>query len=122
MKQFLLVGLGGFFGSMARYGVTLASFRWFAPAFPAGTFAANVLGCFFIGLLLGLAIKAEWMSKDLYLLLATGFCGGFTTFSTFSAENVQLFNEGNYTTAFLYLGASVVAGIAAVILGIWFVK
>lgn len=122
MKQFLLVGLGGFFGSMARYGITLVSFKWFATAFPAGTFAANVLGCFFIGLLLGLAIKAEWMSKDLYLLLATGFCGGFTTFSTFSAENVQLFNEGNYTTAFLYLGASMIAGIAAVMLGIWLVK
>lgn len=122
MKQFLLVGLGGFFGSMARYGVTLAGFRWFTLAFPAGTFTANVLGCFFIGLLMGVALKAEWMSKDLYLLLATGFCGGFTTFSTFSAENIQLFNEGNYTTAFLYLGASLVAGIAAVIFGIWLVK
>ncbi len=122
MKQLLLVGLGGFFGSIARYGLTLAGARWLSVAFPAGTFAANVLGCFFIGVLMGLAIKASWMNKELYLLLATGFCGGFTTFSTFSAENVQLLGEGNYATAITYLAGSLLAGLLAVAVGLWLVK
>lgn len=122
MKQLLLVGLGGFFGSIARYGLALAGVRWFSSAFPGGTLAANILGCFFIGLLMGLAIKAHWMSKDLYLLLATGFCGGFTTFSTFSAENVQMFSEGNYASAIAYVTVSLLVGVIAVALGMWLVK
>lgn len=122
MKQFFLVGLGGFFGSIARYGLALAGQRWMASSFPAGTFVANVLGCFFIGLLIGLAGKTQWLGKDLYLLLAAGFCGGFTTFSSFSGENLQMLQNGEYAVAFSYTAASLAAGLAAAGAGVWLTR
>lgn len=122
MKAMLLVGAGGFAGSVARYLITLLAARWFTAPFPLGTFAVNVLGSLLIGIIMGLGLKSGWMSKDLYLLLATGFCGGFTTFSTFSAENVNLLSTGNYLTAGFYLGGSILLGVGAVMLGLWLVK
>lgn len=122
MKEILLVGAGGFLGSIARYGLSLLGARWLPGDFPAGTFTANIMGCLLIGIIMGLGLRWEWMTRDLFLLLATGFCGGFTTFSTFSAENLTFVTTGNYAIAALYLGSSLLLGLAAVFGGLWLVK
>ncbi len=122
MKEVLLVGAGGFAGSIGRYLLSLAGTRWFPGEFPAGTFSANIIGCFIIGLLMGIGLKSEWMSRDLFLLLATGFCGGFTTFSTFSAENINFITAGHYLMAASYFAGSILLGGVAVLFGLFLVK
>ncbi len=107
MKQLLLIALGGGTGSVLRYLVSLWMARCCPSPFPVGTFAVNMLGCFLMGLLLGLADRHAVFNEELRSLLIIGFCGGFTTFSTFSAENVNLFGSGSYGLAALYIGASV---------------
>ncbi|ESU25095.1 crcB protein [Flavobacterium enshiense DK69] len=74
---------------------------------------ANILGCFLIGLFLGLLEKHDVAHPNLKFFLITGFCGGYTTFSTFSSENISLFQANQYGTAFLYIGLSVVVGLTA---------
>lgn len=88
-------------------------------SFPFGTFAVNMIGCFLIGLL-----SAYFLKVDNYLkfLLITGFCGGFTTFSTFSIENYSLWQNGNYFTLGLYILSSVVLGLFAVFAGFQMIK
>ncbi|WP_416864151.1 MAG: fluoride efflux transporter CrcB [Imperialibacter sp.] len=122
MKEVLLVGAGGFAGSAGRYLLTLAGAKWLPMNFPLGTFTANVLGCLVIGVLIGAGVKTEWMTRDIFLLLATGFCGGFTTFSTFSAENINLITTGHYLLAAFYFLSSVILGGLAVLLGMWLTK
>lgn len=121
MKQLLLVFLGGGFGSMLRFllGKYLNST---SSGIPFGTFAANILGSLLIGIILGMAAKNETINDEYTLLLATGFCGGFTTFSTFAYENHVLLKSGDFLTFFLYTIASFVIGFAAVFLGILLVK
>ncbi|MCH2217588.1 MAG: fluoride efflux transporter CrcB [Flavobacteriales bacterium] len=118
MKQVLLVFLGGGFGSAARF---LLGKLWNNPesGFPYGTFAANVMGSFFIGIILGLAAKNETLTQSQTLLLATGFCGGFTTFSTFAYENHIFLKQGDLMTFALYTVASFVTAFLAVFLGIY---
>jgi CrcB protein len=84
------------------------------PTFPAATFAVNVLGCFLIGLLAGASLRAGWMDAPKKALLITGFCGGFTTFSAFSLENLQMYQLGSYAMLAVYVAASVAVGLAAV--------
>ncbi len=121
MKQLLLVFLGGGFGSAMRF---LLGKYLNSPAngIPYGTFAANILGSLFIGIILGLAAKNEAINEQYTLLLATGFCGGFTTFSTFAYENHVFLKSGDFMTFFLYTIASFIIGFAAVFLGIFLVK
>ncbi|WP_046745970.1 fluoride efflux transporter CrcB [Kordia zhangzhouensis] len=121
MKQLLLVFLGGGFGSMLRFllGKYLNST---SSGIPFGTFAANILGSLLIGIILGMAAKNETINDEYTLLLASGFCGGFTTFSTFAYENHVLLKSGDFLTFFLYTIASFVIGFAAVFLGILLVK
>ncbi|WP_420574390.1 fluoride efflux transporter CrcB [Kordia sp.] len=121
MKQLLLVFLGGGFGSALRFllGKYLNSA---ATGIPYGTFAANILGSLFIGIILGMAAKNEAISEQHTLLLATGFCGGFTTFSTFAYENHVFLKSGDFMTFFLYTVTSFVIGFAAVFLGMYVVK
>jgi CrcB protein len=121
MKQVILVFLGGGFGSALRFllGKYLNST---ASGIPYGTFAANILGSLFIGIILGLAAKNQTITEQHTLLLATGFCGGFTTFSTFAYENHIFLKSGDFMTFFLYTIASFVIGFAAVFLGIFAVK
>lgn len=112
----LLVFLGGGLGSLSRYGIS----RLMPPAdFEAGdipwfTLAANILACIILGAGIGLVSK-DLISKELQLLLLTGFCGGFSTFSTFSLELVRLGEEGYWGGAVLYLGLSLAGGILAVV-------
>ncbi len=121
MKQFLLVFLGGGIGSMARY--LLAKYlNSEATGIPFGTFLANIIGSLFIGLILGLAAKNDSLTQDQTLLLATGFCGGFTTFSTFAYENHVFLKSGDFFHFFMYALASFALGLAAVFVGIYLVK
>lgn len=113
MREFLLVGIGGMIGSMARYA---ASLLLPALSFPLATFVVNILGCLIIGIVFGYTQQGN-INPALRLLLATGICGGFTTFSTFSAETLLLLRDGNILLAMLYVGGSLSAGIFCTWLG-----
>ena len=116
IQEFLLVGSGSFFGGMARYGISLI-FKGGGSVFPWATFLANVIGCFLIGLICAVFGRQSDMSANVYLFLTTGFCGGFTTFSTFSKESLLLLQSGDYRYFFLYFLGSVLLGLLAVLAG-----
>jgi CrcB protein len=116
LKQFLLVGVGGAAGSMLRFLTSVVTAKFFAGIFPLATLITNIAGCFLIGLLMGKLSAAT--DHQLRLLLVTGFCGGYTTFSAFSYENMMLFNSNNSLQAIGYIFASVMGGIIAVWLGL----
>lgn len=122
LKNILLVGLGGAIGSVLRYLSTVLVDRCFQSLFPWATFFINILGCLIIGGLLGVFGRQQLTGADMRLLFVTGFCGGYTTFSAFAAENLTLFQSGQSWMAVLYIVASVLAGIAAVWLGMFLVK
>lgn len=112
IRNILLVALGGAIGSVCRYllsGINIASWPW-------GTFVVNILGSLLIGLLTGLMSKGI-LSPEMKLLLVTGFCGGFTTFSTFANESFSMMKAGDVLLMALYVGTSVMIGIFAVWLG-----
>lgn len=117
----MLVGIGGFFGSAARYGVKLLTEKYLPLTFPYGTFIVNILGCFIIGLLFGLA-ERNHISNTSWLIVATGFCGAFTTFSTFALENNIMIDDKLPITAIVYTLLSLIAGILLCRAGIWLVK
>ena len=122
VKNILLVGLGGGFGSICRYLMQKWIYDIYPHPFPLGTFLVNVLGCFAIGVIYGAAEKSNVLNFEWRLLLTTGICGGFTTFSTFAFENVVLLRGGNVTYFLLYIGLSVTVGIGAVFGGIAIIK
>ena len=115
--MWLIVGLGGFLGSVARYLTALQLTKWFPSAFPWGTFVVNIVGCLLIGLIYGFAERYQWSTPGIRIFLATGFCGGFTTFSSFAFENVQLIQTGSLGVLAVYTVASVALGLAFVTLG-----
>lgn len=113
----LLVGAGGALGSIARYLTTIGIDRRLDhPSFPFGTLTVNVLGSLVIGLVLSLFMKKVGWShmQEWRLFLATGFCGGFTTFSAFAVENLRLFQDKSPGIALLYISVSVIGGLIAV--------
>ena len=119
MKDLLLVGIGGFVGSVARYALGGWVLQLAGPLrFPAGTFTVNLLGCLVMGLLAGAVARYEVFGPGTRLLLFTGVLGGFTTFSAFGLEATQLIRRGEFGVAALYAGSSMVLGIAAVWVGI----
>ncbi len=121
-RAIILVGLGGALGSIFRYLTAVVVNKYFQTTFPWATFAANILGCLIIGILLGLFERHQLTNTDLKFLLITGFCGGYTTFSTFAAENMSLFQSSNTGTAFLYIAASLLVSLFAVYLGLTLTK
>ena len=121
MKQALIVFIGGGFGSMLRY-VISKKLNHFFEHFYLGTFLVNVLGCLLIGFLLAFSEKNNFISQNQMLLLATGFCGGFTTFSTFAYEQHNLLRTSGLLFFSSYTLASIVLGIIAIVAGIWLAK
>lgn len=121
MKSMLLVGLGGGIGSVLRYGLSLWIGKYYQGIFPVATFAVNISGSFIIGLLIGL-LDIHPADSGLKYLFMIGFCGGFTTFSAFAAENLSLLHSGNSITAMVYMVACIAASILAVWSGIVLVR
>jgi CrcB protein len=116
MMQWLLIFAGGGLGSMCRFALS----NWLsskAISFPWGTFAANLISSLILGVLIGIQMQSG-LSENKKLFLMIGFCGGFSTFSTFSAELFQLIENQQLQTAFLYVASSVLLGIAMIFLGI----
>ena len=121
MKSFLLVFFGGGLGSSLRYLVSIAM-NQYSKVLPFGTFTVNILGCLLIGLILGYAQKDNTLTSNQTLLLVTGFCGGFTTFSAFANENLELIKNGEIFDFSMYSISSIVVGIVAVFVGLYFSK
>ena len=121
IRDLLLVGTGSFVGGLARY---LVSFLMRSPVtcFPWGTFTVNIVGCLLIGALWGWTNRCPSVSPQLSLLLSVGFCGGFTTFSTFSKESLALLQSGCYATLACYALGSIFLGFLAVALGYMLAK
>src|SRR5437867_4307962 len=121
-RSILLVGIGGFVGSIARYLVAVFFAGQLSSAFPFATFAVNVVGCFLIGILFALSDRGNILTPEWRIFLTTGFCGGLTTFSTFSSESIRLLQDGEFLYLAFNVLFSVVAGIAATYLGILLIK
>ena len=112
--NFILVGVGGGLGAIARYLLSGLVFHQTTDwKFPLPTFLVNVLGCLVAGLLAGFVVKLDWFTEQHRLFLFTGILGGFTTFSAFGVETVHLLRDGHLGIAALYVGMSVVAGIGS---------
>ncbi|RZK02587.1 MAG: fluoride efflux transporter CrcB [Flavobacterium sp.] len=122
LKTLLIIGLGGAIGSMLRYLTSLFVARFWENHFPLATFITNVIGCFLIGLFIGFLEKQQLANSDLKWFLITGFCGGYTTFSTFGYENFNLLQNQNMGIAFAYIASSVIIGLMAVWFGLFVAK
>ncbi len=122
VKTILYIAIGGAIGSVLRYLTSILVNKYWSNYFPLATFITNVLGCLLIGFLIGILEKNNLSNSNLKWFLITGFCGGFTTFSTFGYENFNLFQAQNSAIAFLYIGTSIFLGIMAVWLGLFLSK
>jgi len=122
IKTLLLVGTGGFLGSVSRFLASRYMQISFPSAFPYGTFLVNITGCLLIGLIYGFSERSSLLTSEWKLFLAVGFCGGFTTFSTFANENLALLRDGEFFYFILYTGLSVFLGIAATFIGVLITK
>ena len=114
IKTLLLIGIGGAFGSIFRYVTHLATTKYFQGSFPLSTFLVNILGSLLIGLFIGYLGKYFPENHPLKFLLIVGFCGGFTTFSSFALENYNLLQNNNQITAYIYMATSIILTISAV--------
>ncbi|MCW3119964.1 MAG: crcB [Chitinophagaceae bacterium] len=122
IKNILLVSIGGGIGSALRYLCQKWVYQLYPLTFPWGTFLVNILGCFLIGVFFAASEKSAVISADWRLFLTTGICGGFTTFSAFAFENMNLLRTGDVSYSLLYAASSVILGIIAVFAGIALIK
>lgn len=119
MPPFILVGIGGALGAMARYGFSVLVGRFWTTGFPLATLLINIIGSTLMGILVGtLARTTPTMSNDIRLFVAVGILGGFTTFSSFSLDTIVLFERGELTQAIGYVALSVVVCLAGLYLGL----
>jgi fluoride exporter len=122
LRMFLIVGFGSFIGGGARFLSQQYIAKQIPVPFPYGTLIVNIIGCFIIGVLYSLEHKANIISSETKLLLVTGFCGGFTTFSSFSLDCFGLLKDGQFLYVMAYVSLSVVLGFLATYLGILLIK
>ena len=122
LKTLILIGLGGGVGSIFRYLTGLYVYKYLPASFPWGTLVVNVIGCFLIGLFMGLSERSQGLDPDWRFLFVVGFCGGFTTFSAFSMESISLLQNHQAMAAFLYIAASVVVGLSATMIGFFLMR
>jgi fluoride exporter len=115
MRVWLLIFLGGGVGSMVRFAVSLFLTNRFGTGFPYGTLSVNICGSFMLGIIIALCgERVNVLSEEWRFLLAVGFCGGFTTFSTLSLELFTMLQSGRVLPALVYIGVSLVCGIASI--------
>lgn len=122
LRTILLVGTGGFIGSVMRYLLQVFVEKGVASTFPLGTLIANVAGSFIIGMVFALAEKGSLLSAEWRIFLAVGVCGGFTTFSSFAYNNFTMIKENTLGQLFWNIGGSLFLGILAVYLGVIFIR
>ena len=117
LRTLLLIGMGGFLGSISRFLIGQGLHRIFDTIFPIGTMTVNVVGSFIIGVVYSLAERDNLISPEIRMFLAVGFCGGFTTFSSFAFDKLNLLKDSGFLYLSMYLGGSIFLGLLAVYLG-----
>ncbi len=117
MKTLLLVAIAGAVGSASRYLVSLGAVRWFGPGFPYGTLTVNVVGSFLIALIMQIGLRTEALTPLMRITLTSGFLGGFTTYSAFNYESLDMMSRGAWRLALTNLAATVIACLVAGVLG-----
>jgi CrcB protein len=122
LKSMIIVGIGSFLGGSLRYVTSTMMKNVCGQDLPWGTLTVNLLGCLVFGLIFALFSKYATTSSPWYLLFTTGICGGFTTFSTFANESMQMLQSGNIGGFIGYVSTSVIGGIALIGLGYWIIK
>ncbi|MFC2086208.1 fluoride efflux transporter CrcB [Bacteroidota bacterium] len=113
----LLIGAGGFIGTISRYFSQILIQRWFQTLFPLGTMSVNIIGSFIIGVVYAFSEKSNVLTPEIRLFLTVGFCGGFTTFSSFSYNIMNLAKDYGVLYNLFYIIGSIVLGVLAVYLG-----
>lgn len=122
IKLLLIAGIGSFFGGALRFALSTWMKSSLGTGFPWGTLSVNLIGCLIFGMIFALFHKYGSVSNPWCLFLTTGFCGGFTTFSTFANESMQMLQNGNTYGFVSYMCISLIAGIALIALGYWIVR
>lgn len=118
----LLAGSGSFIGGVLRYLMQLMFSKFYSGSIPVGTLVVNIIGSFLIGVIFALSEKSDIISQETKIFLAVGICGGFTTFSSFSIENLFLLRDGQYFQMILYTLLSVFLGLSATFTGFQLIK